>query len=254
MSEEKKAQDNQRNPLPNHKKIKNRMVPSFLTQIPMEFTRYIDDVLPEIIGIALLHDALGYRRGAEIALEISRFLNELGDIAFPLVSVIGGLSDSDKKKFVERMDKIGASAEISTAFTPLNEVLGNTPLNFIERNNSIESEVSHKYLRTCVDRHFSRYSHTTSAALATLYYTQAVIGKIHVASNLRMPDLDAIIGNPESEEALKSKADVRIFSLMAIGQLKQHKASDWPKIFWKRCLASSPCEYWNPNDDPEPEC
>lgn len=251
MSEKTSGKDNNKDPLPNHKKIKNRMIPNFLTQVPMEFTRYVDDVLPEIIGIALLHDSLGFRRGAELSLEIARFMNGLEKLSFPLISAIGDLSDSEKTDFIKHMEDKGFIREIETAFTPLNSLLDITPVNFIHRNISISREQSLGYLKNCVDRHLSRYSDASSSAMATLYYTQAVVGKIYVAKHLHVPDLDAIISDPESEEAQRSKADVRIFSLMAIGQLKNHVPSAWPKTFWHKSRATSPCEYWNPDEQPE---
>lgn len=239
-------------PLADHKKIKNRLVPSFLTQFPMTFTRYADDVLPEMITIAILHDAHGYRRGAEICLEISRILQQFDKVAYPFVSAIGHLSVDDKAKFLLESKNRKIHDDMKRAFTPINDILYPTPIDFIGKDASISPEQSLKYLRECVGSNFNRYSHASSSAMATLYYTQAVIGRLKISSHLPSPDLEAIHSDPDSVAAQKAQADVRIFSMMAVGQMKNEISSDWPKAFWKRCRSSSSCEYWSP-DDNKPE-
>lgn len=236
-------------PLADHKKIKNRLVPYFLTQFPMTFTRYADDILPEIVTIAILHDAHGYRYGAEICLEISKILKQLDKVAYPFVSSIGSLSADEKVRFIHEAKNRNIYDDMRKAFTPINHILHPTPIDFIDRDESITLDQSLKYLQECVGRHLNRYSHASSSAMATLYYTQAVIGRLKIARDMPVPDLEAIHNDPESAAAQKAQADVRMFSMMAIGQMKQEISNDWPKVFWKRCRSSSPCEYWSPDDD-----
>lgn len=244
---------NSKNPLPEHSRVKKKMVPDFLLKLPMQFSRYEDDVLPELIGIAIINDAHGYARGNEICLVLAKSLKASGRIGSPLVSEFENLREDEFESMSTSLIENGMLKDVCHAFTPINRLLGPTPLLKFPQSDTMTDSECIEHLRDCVGRHFNRYSHPATCALATLYYTQAVLGRINIAEGLRVPDLEKIHRAPESEEGQRSAADVRMFSLMEIGMRKDEYASDWPSLFWSRCRKSSACIAFEPNESGDDE-
>lgn len=128
MRAKKRTGKGSKTPLPGHTRIKQRMVPDFLLKIPMSFTRYEDDVLPEIIGIAILNDAHGYQRGAELSLALARQLKGLGRLGSPFLSAFEDLTLKEVKQLKEALGSADCLLDISKAFTPIIRAIGPTPL------------------------------------------------------------------------------------------------------------------------------
>lgn len=244
---------NSKSPLPGHTRVKKKMVPDFLLKMPMQFSRYEDDVLPELIGIAMINDAHGYTRGNEISLVLAKNLKASRRIGSPLISAFGGLREDELESMSASLNEKGMLEDVCRAFTPINRILGPTPLLKFPQVNAMTDSECVDHLRVCVGRHLNRYSHPATCALATLYYTQAVLGRINIAKGLHVPDLEEIHRAPESEEGQRSAADVRMFSLMEIGMHKDEYASDWPSLFWSRCRKASACNAFEPSESGDDE-
>lgn len=242
--------NDQKNPLPGHVRVKQKMVPEFLTKMPMTFSRYADDVLPELMLIAMLNDAHGYKKGAELSFFLANELKRLGRIGSPFISAFLGLETNQTDRLKIALKNAGKLECIALALTPINQLLGPTPISFLGLDSSLSKEQCLEHLRTCVDRHLNRYSHPSTCALATLYYTQARLGRIKIADGLHVPDLESLHTDPDSEEAERTAADVRIYSLMEIGMHQKEHPSNWPIQFWGRCRTTSPCEPWNGKEEP----
>lgn len=202
---------NSRNPLPGHTRVKKKMVPDFLLKIPMQFSNYQDEVLPEIIGLAIINDAHGYKRGNEIALVLAKSLKASGRVGSPLISAFRSLSEEEVESFNTSLSAKGMLEDVCRAFTPINRILGATPLLKFPQVEDMTDLECLNHLKNCVGRHENRYGHPATCALATLYYTQAVLGRINIAKGLHVPDLEEIHRAPESEEGQRSAADVRMF-------------------------------------------
>lgn len=245
---------NNKSPLPGHTRVKKKMIPDFIHRGNWRFSRYLDDVLPEIVGIALINDAHGYRKGAELCLALARGMKAIGEIGNIFVSNFESLDDSARKALLEFLDNSGHLAAISVAFTPINRILGPCPLAVFEDHRHLSDEECLKHLTDCVDAHTDRYGSRTSCSLATLYYSQACIDRIKIAEGLHVPDLEAIIRDPESDEGQRAAADVRIYSMMEIGFHSERSETNWPSVFWGRCKRASPCQPYDFEDDSEDEC
>jgi hypothetical protein len=63
---------------------------------------------------------------------------------------------------------------------------------------------------------------------------------IHFSRDIELPNFNAVIDAPESEEAKRAAGFMRASVMSEFGSLNLPKA--WAKHFWNRSFAISPCE------------
>lgn len=193
--------------LEDHKRVGNRLKSRWLTEFNFQFVSYVDEVLPDIIVLGLLNDAHGYARGAELALALSKALIAVDEEPDPLLSVFGECSDS---RIDEIAVRIGADlSDVQIALMPLLAVLEEHPLRALGKASMGETECVH-HLRECVDRLYDRDWTPACAAMASLYYSRACNGKLFISRGIRVPNLEAIISDPESDDARHARSAVRM--------------------------------------------
>jgi len=225
--------------LDDHRKIGNRLKSPWVTQFDWQFVSYIDESLPEIILLGLLNDAHGYARGAELSFALSNALLTIGDESAPLLSFLGECSAANIQQIAAGLGN--DLADVRVAAAPLLAVLPEHPLSGFGKA-SIDKAECLLRLRECVDRLYDRDSTTACAAMANLYYAQARAGKIHIAHGLRVPNLDAIINDPDSDDASHARSAVRMLVQMIVGHRREEQPTEWPSLFWNRCYLASDCD------------
>jgi hypothetical protein len=109
--------------LEDHKKIGKKLVPPMMHSLPIQETDYVNDLLPEIIWIGLIHESLGYHKGIDL---VRSFVKSAYDsygsenyINFSLASNLNKLTSHEKDKFVQKLLKNEIFLEVSEILSPL---------------------------------------------------------------------------------------------------------------------------------------
>jgi hypothetical protein len=219
--------------------------------MPFHFVSYVDNVVPEIVGIGLFNDAYGYAEGAELTLALSRILLEADDRAVPLIGYLNGLSSQSFDILKNSIDNSEIAEQLKTALTPISTFF---PEHNLGRLGSVDMDrdLALDRLKYCVGRLMDRFSVPACAAMANLYYAQAIAGKVHINQGLRVPNLEAIIADPESDDANHAGSHVRTYAQRLIGRADeeiQEPELRWPELFWHRCYNISSCDILELADD-----
>ena len=225
--------------LDDHKRVGNRLKSAWLTEFNFQFTSYIDDVLPEISLLGLLNDAHGYARGAELSLALGTALESIGARPAPILSVIGQCSDADLGQVASRLGT--DLAHIRVAAAPLLAILPQHPLARLGTEPMDRSDCL-DHMKECVGRLYDRNSTPACVAMANLYYSQACNDKIKIAHGLRVPNLEAIITQPDSDDAAHASSTVRMHAQMLVGHLQEEEPTEWASLFWHRCYLATACD------------
>lgn len=225
--------------LKDHKQVGKRLKSPWLTEFNWSFVSYIDEILPEIVLLGLLNEFHGFARGAELTLALSKAVLATDDARTALLSDLGECSRAQIAQVTVALgdDLVG----IQMAAAPLISLLPKHPLAGLGTP-PIETGDCLLRLRECVDRLYDRDSIEACAAMANLYYAQACNGKIYKARGLRVPNLDAIIVAPESDDARYARSEVRMLAQMLVGHQREEKPSDWPQRFWHGCYLATDCD------------
>lgn len=231
--------------LEGHKRVGKRFIPPML-QIPqLQQTSFVDDILPELVWIGLLNDQLGYVRGARVIEQVFRCVEDLrtdnqhGN--FALMSTYRVLNASQKSELANRLDHAGPATLIRVAIAPLVLLYDDCPLNFFGPPSAMitEDELVAR-MRHCIGRTIDRYETPATVLYGAMLIYRLVSKTIQFSRDMELPNFNAVIDAPESEEAKRAAGFMRANVMSEFASLNLPKA--WAKHFWSRNFAISPCE------------
>lgn len=231
--------------LDGHKRVGKRFIPPML-QIPqLQQTSFVDDILPELVWIGLLNDQFGYLRGARVIEQVFRCVEDLRTNEqhgnFALMSTYRVFSASQKNELAKRLDHTGAASVIRVAIAPLVILYDDCPLNFFGPPSSVitEDELVAR-MRHCIGRTIDRYETPAVVLYGAMLIYRLVSKTINFPRDMELPNFNAVIEAPKSEEAKRAAGFMRASVMSEFGYLNLPKA--WAKHFWNRSFAISPCE------------
>lgn len=215
---------------------------------------YVNDMLPELIWLGLIHDFAGYHFGArtlKVVVDTSKHI-PVGKTPFNLAlqSAYSDLSTDAKSTIVRHWQQEGMLGTIRDAIAPLLLLYEGSSLTFVGRPNSVPSEEELiDRLSKSVANHLDK-SETPGVVLhGTLLLTRLMAGTIKISREIEIPDLNAVIDKPDSDEARTAASFMRAAAAAEWGMLGV--ASDWSRHFWNRNAELSKCElpdHWQRHD------
>lgn len=235
--------------LEDHKKIGKKLVPPMMHSLPLQETDYINDLLPEIIWIGLIHESIGYRNGIDM---VRSFVKSVYDsyesenyINFSIASNLNKLSAQEKEKCVQKLLKNEIFLEVSEILSPLVYFYSDSPFSFLNREVDLtkaeEVELLGR-LKKCIANHFDRYGTPSAMAQLNVFYTRVLDGKIFFTRDMNIPDFNSLLDAPDSEEARMAAAFVRseVKQEYMFGRYGYDNA--WSKSFWNQSYFLGDCE------------
>ena len=243
--------------LEDHKKVGKKMVPPIYQNPDMNIQEghYIEDTLPEIIWMGLIHQELGYKRGIEFIRQVIECINEARDSSveynnFSIASNFYKLSDIEISSSVDKLITKGLFLQLSDILSPIIYFYKEHPFKFCNKEVDLTQEEELDLLntlKTCINKHADRFKKDSVISMANIMYIQAIEGKLHYAKGIELPDLDSLVHKPESEEARRAEAHVRNHVKMYIMMYKD--PNEWAKSFWDQSYHLDQCEFIEENYD-----
>ncbi|WP_066663027.1 MULTISPECIES: hypothetical protein [unclassified Sphingomonas] len=229
--------------LDDHQRVGSRIRSSFLLQANFQETSYVDQILPEIVHIAMILQEFGYYDGIRLCEKLFTALGRHRDeSSLPFVSNLA-VGAEQAAEVLADLEGQGALTALQKANTPLC-LLPSWPLRFLGAID-MERDEALATLTSCVDSILDKSHSPPCAAMATVMYWQGVCGKLHYSANVAPPDLNVMISDPSSAAAGKARAQVRAF-MMAFGAMDGEHGTpkkDWGSTFWRECFRLSGCSY-----------
>ena len=209
---------------------------------------WLDDVLPEIIWIAILQNKFGLGLGKELALQISGSTNELLSInghkkwLAPL-SCYSDLSNDDKSKLIEKVNKLGYDRYFNSAFGFFAEIYPEFPLAFLmsEKTQSDTQESLKEYKSFLSDLYYK----TNKAAIfmqATAIDMAFQADILTVSPNTSLAKFPEIINYPDTEISIKvASAICAAINGYFSNTMLFKSTGNWKSYFWNRGLQIEKC-------------
>lgn len=228
---------------------KTLVTPFNQQEFPLQEVSWKDDITPQVLWIALLHEFNGYPRGQEIALLLSRAARLLTDTSTPNAyyasSEYESISTEGWEAVRRNLRAYGCLNRVTAALSPLESFCQETPFSELLRDGPrMATGVAEKIIKSTVRRLSLRRDSWESTMVQ---YTVAKIAfasnKVKVSDDLALADLDAVDEYPRTE---KLAATLRAFVTMMFirSEFNPHVSSEtWVRQFWHHCLSSTPCEY-----------
>ncbi len=223
--------------LGDHKRVGKRFIPP-MAQLGISDVRWIESLAPEFLWIALLHDRLGFARGAEVARLVAQAFQEtdasLGWCA--AISSFGTLAEDSRPQFIAAVLKNGVADELALALGALHEHYPGHPLAFAlpaEAKGDISS------LKRVVGLLLgSRADVDAMRTQATAVYLACTGGWLKVLADSALADFPEVERYPDTDKSQRVASSVRA---ALNGLTIKVPTSEWPRYFWNRGLELEPC-------------
>lgn len=246
--EQRGSKRSTRGVLDNHRRVGKRLKSPLHSLPHLRETSYVDEVLPEIIHIAMMMDAYGYRDGIRLCESLFEAIKPYAEHShMPFLSHLR-VSEADAPKVVAALRETGSLTRIQIANAPLC-ILPEWPLSFLGQSHMERSEAISR-LQGCVGRVLDKFETPACAALGMVMYWQGVSGKLFYVNGVEPPDLNAMISDPGSPAAQMAKSHVRA-STMAFWGLEEDQGGigrGWADKFWQECFKLAPCSVETDDD------
>lgn len=249
-----RAMAKQRKNLKGYKQKGKRFIPPMKQLSQLREHSYVNDMLPELIWLGLIHDSAGYRFGAKVLEAVVEVTQELpaqdNSFNFALQIAYAKLPEETKAQILERWDQEDLLCTIRDAISPLILLYDGCALAFVgpPKNVYSQDELIGRISRT-VENHLDKTQTPGAVLHGAMLLTRLMAGTIKFSQHIEIPDLNAVVENPESEEARKAASFMRANAGAEWGMLKV--PPDWAKHFWNRNGELKRCElpeYLKQND------
>ena len=206
---------------------------------------YVNDILPELIWLGLIHDHAGYHLGGKIlrvVVETTKGLEySKKNCNFALQMAYADLPHEVKSNILLRCQQEDILETLRFALAPLILLYDECPLSFFGPPSSFLSE---PYLisriKACVANHLDK-SRTPGVVLhGSLLLTRLMSGTIKFAQHIQVPDFNKVITEPDSDDAKLAASFMRANAGAEWAMLDI--SNKWAKHFWNRNAQLSPCE------------
>lgn len=253
--EKSKNNDGSKKVLEGHMQYGKKFIPLILHILQsrglLQETSYVHDTLPEIIWMGLINDALGSQEGSQLYIKLATTAKKIheSDIHknFALCSSYSLLTKEECSKLVS---DIGTETHklLKKSLEPLIVLYEGFPLSFLGKNEKPEEKsVLINRIKHCVENHLDRFETTALATLAGITYIGMVTGITHY--NYEIPDLNAVITNPDSEVTNEAAGFIRIGAMSAVTRRGKLYGHDWAISFWNQGLKIDPCAFEEIDND-----
>jgi len=226
-----------------HQKIGKTLIPPLRQYIGDNSTvSWVDQILPELIWMAIIIESLGVKRGVEIGASIAKSANTiLPKEFFSFASSFDLLDSEQKKKLIQLLKHENCLDELRSSLKSFLQLYPECPLKFLGDNSEQSIEI-----QTVIDfkqilaKYFNRRAQPAMIIQANVVYFIGICGKLHFSSKVQVPNLEAIVSDFDSDESKGACARVRAFVNGFMGTSSEKISDHWPRYFWNRGIEIDP--------------
>jgi hypothetical protein len=228
-----------------YKREGKRFIPP-MKQLPLlREQSYVNDMLPELIWVGLLHDRGGYRFGAdalEAIIEVTNTWPKQDKIVnYATQSAFASLQPDQQHSVHAALARGGYLEDIQSALAPLTLLYDDFSLSFLGLPTTVVSrELLNQQMTDSVRNHLNKYETPGILLHGSMLLTRLFARTITFSSTIDIPDFNAVIDQPNSTEANRAAAFMRANALAEFGMLGI--STQWATHFWNRSAHISPCK------------
>jgi hypothetical protein len=243
MGKQAKKRNTEPRILSDHKKVRKTLVPPMRQYLGEQgMVSWIDQILPELIWLAMLIENSGVKRGVELGTVIAKSANTiLSQEYFAFASSFCLLDDGGKQKLLYLLEEQKCLDEIRRSLKVLLKLYPECPLKFIDDGTEQLIETNNVIaFKETIAKYDNRRAQPAMIIQASVLYFAGICGKLHYFSNVQVPNLEAIISDFDSDVSKHACASVRASVNAFIGHLREKTSEDWPRYFWNRGIEIDP--------------
>jgi len=235
--------------LADHKKRGKTLVSPFTHMLgPLQEVSWVNTIIPEVSWIGLIQYQHGHRRGVEIITSFARTARSVGSggsrKTFAAASSYSEVSGPEWAQLREAMAITGDLFQIQESLEPLIALYPECPLGPVFATPPAKApENALLRMTSLVSSLFHRADRDPMMVQATVIWLAFDAGVLKVQEGLSLAQFPEIEHYPDTELSRKVGGAIRSSLNMFFGEEQlYYPASPWPRYFWNRGLALTPCE------------
>lgn len=242
------AQNRPPRALADHKKIGKKFVPPLIAELGrFSEIRWVNDLVPEFVWLALLCDRHGLQTGTDLARRLALAATDARRAKrrewFALASAYAELEASERDTVVAKLEADGAAQQIREALSPLTAFYPECLLSFLSVDRPRSGDDSLEDFKDVLVSIFDKWDTPGTFAQATAVYIAFVSDMLKVFKGLALANFPAIEDFPSTEESQRVASSVRSTVLTLYEHFKTHQSTAWISYFWKRGLELDDCKF-----------
>jgi hypothetical protein len=204
---------------------------------------YVDDLLPELLWIGLINDHRGYVKGREVLECVVNVVKEW-DVSiknFALQSAYDQLSEEQKSEILDAWKSAKLLEDIKYSIAPLVLLFDRCALRFVGPPSLvIPVPTLVERLERVVGAAADKYATPGIMLHGALLLHNLIAGRIHFSSEIEVPDFNAVIDRPSSDDARRAASFMRATAMAHVAFADPPK--EWSAYFWNASYDLVSCE------------
>ena len=234
--------------LADHTKVGKKFIPPFVAILgPLGEVRWVNDLVPELVWLALLSNKHGLKAGADLARQLALATIDARGAKpkkwFAVASAYAELDASEQKAVLAKLEEDGALEQIREALSPLLALYPQCPLSFLFTDIPQSEDSSLEEFKQVLASIFDRWDTPGTFVQAMAVYIAFVTDMLKVAEGLALANFPAIEEFPKTEESQRVASSARSVVSTFYGNSKDDQSAAWISYFWKRGLELDECEF-----------
>ncbi len=220
-------------------------MPPFLQDRNLAEARWMDDLVPELIWIALLNRTFGNIEGTALVTSVAKAgskCDQNAKSAFAAVSDYVTLTNEQKSCVRSILKDEGTLGRVLRGLASLISNYSEFPLSFLKDQDDLSGDSRYSTVSDLTDVIVSigdRRSHPATFAQATVVYISFINDQLRVGPGISLANFTAIEAYPMTEESQRVASAVRAAVNLL---LTTHIPCDWRHSFWNQGRYLGPCE------------
>lgn len=243
--------------LSDHQQKGKIFTPPLITALSdrLHFTKWTDDLLPNLVWMGLLFDKLGERKAINVFesfIEIVKdILGEQDKKILIFIPEYYSLNDEQIEKIKESLAVKNVLNELQESLYPLISLYSQCPLKFLYNENDLEKhktdvDKSLSAMKRVVKNILDRKSKEAMLVQTTAVYIMGLTGRLKFAEGQAPGDIETIFDYPKTDESKKVAASIRATLGTVRALYDNQEAINWSTYFWNHGYEISVCEIQKP--------
>ncbi|MBP6754923.1 MAG: hypothetical protein KA210_02150 [Bacteroidia bacterium] len=235
--------ENKKSILEGHKKVGKKFIPPIVQYEGFREINWGNDIIPELIWIAVIQKKLGYKMANEAISELHKHYLEICDTKYinSLFSSYDSISKEAKAKLKDQFSLNQYFDQIFEGLKDLQYYFPNHPLQFLYDDRIIQkSEVNIQLIKDSIKGILERRSEAGTIAQAAVLFNSMVSGKFNAPYGSIFWEFEEIDNYPKTEKSLQLASSIRAMINAFMDKETRNVECEWVNSFWQRSFQLEP--------------
>jgi hypothetical protein len=237
------AQKKKKKILEGHKKVGKKFIPPVMQWPGFREVNWVNDIIPELIWIAVLQKKLGYRIANEAMAELHTMYIDVCDTKY-LHSFFSSYDALSKVAKESLKKKFGESKYFDKLFEGLKDIqyyYPEHPLQFLYEGHKIdESDVSIQVIKDSLKEILERRSEGGTIAQAAVLFNSMATGKFNAPAGSIFCEFGEIDNYPKTDKSRQLASSIRAVINAFMSTENRNIDCEWGKSFWQKSFIIEP--------------